>query len=144
LLKSDTCSVHIPEIDTEVGAGILCGRFTTVEGLLMAICEQLERQAPFFVGDSCTDEERRKFVELIERMKKFVKMEEECTLVLDDPSGNSYIQVCVLEIRRFSIRTKEYRFSERPQGTFLAEEIFPGRTLLPGRTPIISLLGKTF
>uniref|UniRef100_A0A915MRE1 Zinc finger ZPR1-type domain-containing protein n=1 Tax=Meloidogyne javanica TaxID=6303 RepID=A0A915MRE1_MELJA len=92
LLKSDTCSVHIPEIDTEVGAGILCGRFTTVEGLLMAICEQLERQAPFFVGDSCTDEERRKFVELIERMKKFVKMEEECTLVLDDPSGNSYIQ----------------------------------------------------
>uniref|UniRef100_A0A914LHU0 Zinc finger ZPR1-type domain-containing protein n=1 Tax=Meloidogyne incognita TaxID=6306 RepID=A0A914LHU0_MELIC len=92
LLKSDTCSVHIPEIDTEVGAGILCGRFTTVEGLLIAICEQLERQAPFFVGDSCTDEERRKFVELIERMKKFVKMEEECTLVLDDPSGNSYIQ----------------------------------------------------
>ncbi|KAL7074211.1 hypothetical protein ACQ4LE_006484 [Meloidogyne hapla] len=92
LLKSDTCSVQIPEIDTEVGAGILCGRFTTVEGLLIAIREQLERQAPFFVGDSSTEEEKSKFKELIERMNKFAKMEEECTIVLDDPSGNSYLQ----------------------------------------------------
>ncbi|KAF7634915.1 hypothetical protein Mgra_00005657 [Meloidogyne graminicola] len=92
LLKSDTCSVHIPEIDTEVGAGILCGRFTTVEGLLIALREQLERQAPFFIGDSSTEEQKKKFFELNDKMDKFVKLEEECTLVLDDPSGNSYIQ----------------------------------------------------
>jgi C4-type Zn-finger protein len=45
------------------------------------------------MGDSSTEDERNKFKELIERMGKFIYLEEECTMILDDSSGNSYIQV---------------------------------------------------
>uniref|UniRef100_A0A183F307 Zpr1 domain-containing protein n=1 Tax=Heligmosomoides polygyrus TaxID=6339 RepID=A0A183F307_HELPZ len=41
VLKSDTCSMQIPELDLEVGPGALCSRFTTVEGILTATREQL-------------------------------------------------------------------------------------------------------
>jgi zinc finger protein len=34
VLKSETCSVAIPELEFEIGGGSLGGRFTTVEGLL--------------------------------------------------------------------------------------------------------------
>merc|ERR1711928_258628 len=33
VLKSETCSLTIPELDFEVGAGTLGGKFTTIEGL---------------------------------------------------------------------------------------------------------------
>lgn len=42
VLKSDTCSMSIPELDLEVGPGALSGRFTTVEGLLVATRDQLK------------------------------------------------------------------------------------------------------
>ena len=34
ILKSETCSLSIPDLDFEVGAGTLGGKFTTLEGLL--------------------------------------------------------------------------------------------------------------
>jgi zinc finger protein len=85
--------MEIPELDIEMGPGVLCGRFTTVEGLLTAIKEQLERQAPFFLGDSALEEHRRKFQERIDRLDASIKLAQPCTLILDDPAGNSYIQV---------------------------------------------------
>ena len=42
VLKSDTCSLSIPELDLDVGYGALGGRFTTVEGLLIATKEQID------------------------------------------------------------------------------------------------------
>lgn len=41
VLKSDTCSLSIPEFDLEVGPGALSSRFTTVEGLLNATKDQI-------------------------------------------------------------------------------------------------------
>lgn len=48
VLKSDNCSVHIPELDCEVGSSALAGRFTTVEGLLEAIKDQLSESGAMF------------------------------------------------------------------------------------------------
>lgn len=39
--QSETCSISIPEIELEVGQGTLGGRFTTVEGILVNIQEQV-------------------------------------------------------------------------------------------------------
>ena len=41
VLKSETCDLKIPELDLEVGPHALGGRFTTVEGLLVAMKDQL-------------------------------------------------------------------------------------------------------
>ncbi len=58
VLKSDSCSLRIPEFEFEVGPGALSGRFTTVEGLLNATREQLVEQGRFFIGDSAQTEEK--------------------------------------------------------------------------------------
>ena len=39
--KSETASVKIPELDFEMVGGTLGGRFTTIEGLLTQVKEQV-------------------------------------------------------------------------------------------------------
>lgn len=51
VLKSDTCHLAIRELEVEVGPTALGGRFTTVEGLLTAMRNQLGEQCGMF-GDS--------------------------------------------------------------------------------------------
>lgn len=41
VLKSETCSLAVPELDLETGMGILGGRFTTVEGVFTAIKDEV-------------------------------------------------------------------------------------------------------
>lgn len=48
VLKSDNCHINIPELDCEVGPSALAGRFTTVEGLLEAIKDQLSVSGAMF------------------------------------------------------------------------------------------------
>ena len=44
ILKSDTASVDIPEAFLNLGEGTLGGRFTTIEGLLVQVKDQLRGQ----------------------------------------------------------------------------------------------------
>uniref|UniRef100_A0AC35TSL7 Zinc finger protein ZPR1 n=1 Tax=Rhabditophanes sp. KR3021 TaxID=114890 RepID=A0AC35TSL7_9BILA len=92
VLKSDTCSLRIEELDLEVGMGALAGRFTTVEGLLQATKDQVMDQAKFFLGDSAVSDEKGKFQELLDKFENILAMQMPCTIILDDIAGNSYIQ----------------------------------------------------
>ncbi|CAD5224775.1 unnamed protein product [Bursaphelenchus okinawaensis] len=92
VLKSDTCGLAIPELDVEIGMGALSGRFTTVEGLLQAIKEQLDEQSSFFFGDSGSDDVKGKFENIFRQMDQIITLQKPATLILDDPAGNSYIQ----------------------------------------------------
>lgn len=92
VLKSDTCSMQIPELDLEVGPGALCSRFTTVEGILTATREQLSSQSSFFMGDSASSGERSQIEKFLDQFDEILSLKKNITLVLDDPAGNSYIQ----------------------------------------------------
>lgn len=59
--QSDTCGLNIPELDCEIGASGLGGRFTTVEGILNAIKDQIVESSAIF-HDSA-DIDRRKNIE---------------------------------------------------------------------------------
>lgn len=48
VLKSETCSLKIRELDVEVGPYALGGRFTTIEGLLKAMRDQLADSSAMF------------------------------------------------------------------------------------------------
>lgn len=48
VLKSETCDLRIPELDCEVGCSALGGRFTTVEGILVAMKNQLAENSAMF------------------------------------------------------------------------------------------------
>lgn len=86
--------MSIPELEIEIGAGALSGRFTTVEGLLTATKNQLKEQASFFFGDSASssDNTKDKFNEIYDAFDEIVALKRPATLILDDPAGNSYIQ----------------------------------------------------
>ncbi|EPB71533.1 ZPR1 zinc finger domain protein [Ancylostoma ceylanicum] len=66
VLKSDTCSMRIPEIDLE--------------------------QSSFFMGDSASNTERSQIEIFLEQFNDILSLKKVVTLVLDDPAGNSYIQ----------------------------------------------------
>lgn len=92
VLKSETCGINIPELEFEMGAGSIGGKFTTLEGLLQNIKEQLVDDNPFVKGDSAESD-------IITKMKQFSKKLDEVLLgkrkvqiIFDDPAGNSYVQ----------------------------------------------------
>lgn len=91
VLKSETCSLKIPELDCEVGPSALCGRFTTVEGILVAMKEQLEGDGIMF-HDSSDDKSKQRLSDFIKKFSKIINLEVPATLILDDPAGNSYVQ----------------------------------------------------
>ncbi|XP_021920026.1 zinc finger protein ZPR1 isoform X2 [Zootermopsis nevadensis] len=91
VLKSETCSLEVPELELSVGPYALGGRFTTVEGLLVAVKEQLTSQATMFI-DSADDETKNRVSKFVAELDVLLEGNKEITLVLDDPAGNSYVQ----------------------------------------------------
>jgi len=92
ILKSETCALKIPEINLELTYGTLGGRFTTIEGLLDQIYDELDTKTPFTKGDSVTAERKEKFSEFLSKLDEVKEMKREFTLILDDPLANSYLQ----------------------------------------------------
>nr|CAD7442778.1 unnamed protein product [Timema bartmani] len=91
VLKSETCSLLIPELDLEVGPAALGGRFSTVEGILTAMRDQIISGGGMF-GDSADTHLKERFQMFFKDMDKVIRGEKHVTLVLDDPAGNSYVQ----------------------------------------------------
>ncbi|KAM6370640.1 zinc finger protein ZPR1 isoform 2-T2 [Pluvialis apricaria] len=91
ILKSETCSVEIPELEFELGMGALGGKFTTLEGLLKDIRDLVERN-PFTLGDSSTPSKTEKLQEFIGKLQEIIEGKTTAHFIMDDPAGNSYLQ----------------------------------------------------
>jgi len=92
LLKSETCSLEIPDLDFEVGGGMLGGKFTTLEGLLSNLKEKLLEDNPLISGDSAVENMQEKMDAFCKKLDKLISAEVPFTVILDDPAGNSYLQ----------------------------------------------------
>ncbi|KAG6900071.1 hypothetical protein C0993_003421 [Termitomyces sp. T159_Od127] len=79
ILKSETAGFSIPEIDLELQHGTLGGRFTTLEGILNQVYEELSEKV-FAQGDASKPDDR------------VMSVERPFTVILDDPLANSYMQ----------------------------------------------------
>ncbi|RLU18222.1 hypothetical protein DMN91_008578 [Ooceraea biroi] len=91
LLKSETCDMEIPELELEVGPAVLGGRFTTVEGIIAAMKEQLSSSTAL-TGDSSDSETVGRMEAFIAQLGEILDGQRKVTLILDDPAGNSYVQ----------------------------------------------------
>jgi len=99
--QSDTAGLEIPEIDLVLQPGTLGGRFTTLEGLLNEIYNELSTKV-FRTGDSATsgvgqagldtNSDERTFESFLQGLKKCMSAEIKFTLIIDDPVSNSYVQ----------------------------------------------------
>ncbi|WFD44200.1 nucleolar zinc-finger protein [Malassezia psittaci] len=92
ILKSDTAGLEIPEIDLHLSPGTLGGRFTTLEGLLQTVYDELYEKV-LMRGDSAQQTDVTKFEGFLGKLKRAISAEA-CpyTVILDDPLANSYIQ----------------------------------------------------
>ncbi|KAH7881797.1 zf-ZPR1-domain-containing protein [Phlebopus sp. FC_14] len=93
ILKSETSGLIIPEIDLALQPGTLGGRFTTLEGILDQVYEELSEKV-FTTGDSTVigHEDRENFQKFLRDLKEIKNAEKPFTLILDDPLANSYVQ----------------------------------------------------
>eukprot|EP01130_Rhizamoeba_saxonica_P009745 TRINITY_DN3976_c0_g1_i1.p1 TRINITY_DN3976_c0_g1~~TRINITY_DN3976_c0_g1_i1.p1 ORF type:complete len:528 (+),score=155.86 TRINITY_DN3976_c0_g1_i1:50-1633(+) len=91
VLKSDSASLSIPDLEFEMTIGSMGGRFTTVEGLLSKIKEDLEKN-PFIAGDSGSHSSKQRFQMFVEALGEYINGASPFTLILDDPMSCSYIQ----------------------------------------------------
>ncbi|XP_017378823.1 zinc finger protein ZPR1 isoform X2 [Cebus imitator] len=91
LLKSETCSVEIPELEFELGMAVLGGKFTTLEGLLKDIRELVTKN-PFTLGDSSSPGQAEKLQEFSQKMDQIIEGNMKAHFIMDDPAGNSYLQ----------------------------------------------------
>eukprot|EP00897_Mesotaenium_endlicherianum_P003028 jgi/Mesen1/2753/ME000017S02122 len=91
VIKSDTASVIVPEVELELAAGTLGGRVTTVEGLLADISESLKRVQGFSMGDSAPTSQRQQWLAFEDQLQQLLRVEKEWTLILDDAVANSFI-----------------------------------------------------
>ncbi|XP_058488323.1 zinc finger protein ZPR1 [Solea solea] len=92
LLKSETCSVLIPELEFELGMAALGGKFTTLEGLLQDIKDLIVSKNPFICGDSHNKEQVNKLQEFGTKLDNIMAGQMAVHFILDDPVGNSYLQ----------------------------------------------------
>lgn len=93
VLKSETCDLKIPELDLEVGPHALGGRFTTIEGLCLAIKDQLNDPTHSHIfGDSEERRTKEQFETFLKKFDEIIEIKFPVTIILDDPCGNSYIQ----------------------------------------------------
>ena len=79
-------------MDVEVGAAALGGRFSTVEGILTAMAEQLADNSQMW-HDSADTEAAKRMESFMDKFRKVLAGDIPVTLILDDPAGNSYVQV---------------------------------------------------
>ncbi|KAG1445731.1 hypothetical protein G6F56_009812 [Rhizopus delemar] len=93
ILKSETCGLSIPDIDLELTPGTLGGRFTTVEGLLRQVYDELKRRASFIEGDSGTNESKERWATFLAKVSDVADGKRlPIKIIIDDPLANSYLQ----------------------------------------------------
>lgn len=94
VLKSETCSLQIPQLELDVGPHALGGRFSTVEGIVTAMRDQLcDSGHSHLFGDSADEASKKKFKEFMEKFEDILNCRLPVTIVLRDPAGNSFVQV---------------------------------------------------
>eukprot|EP00267_Zea_mays_P036889 XP_008673863.1 zinc finger protein ZPR1 homolog [Zea mays] len=64
---------------------------TTVEGLIVKICEALERIHGFQLGDSTLEWKKKKWDDFKERLSKLLSLQEAWTLIIDDGLAASFV-----------------------------------------------------
>ncbi|ODV86542.1 hypothetical protein CANARDRAFT_27736 [[Candida] arabinofermentans NRRL YB-2248] len=92
ILKSETCGLVVPELNLDLTPGTLGGRFTTLEGLLVQVREELYSRVFTASSDSMTPEVKARWEGFFEKLDLAIDGKVKFTIVMEDPLAASYIQ----------------------------------------------------
>ena len=121
ILKAENCALSCPELGLNVEPGTLGGRFTTVEGLLTQVRDDLRTQIfdaegeGYERGDSLAAEEKLKWDEFFGNMTKALEGKLEFTCVLEDPLAASYVQSYTAPDPDEQMTVEEYERTEEEE-----------------------------
>lgn len=94
ILKAESCAMSCPELELSVAPGTMGGRFTTVEGILTQVRDDLRKQI-FDVGDggdSMDTASKEKWNTFLDRLSSAIKGDVKFSIILQDPLASSYVQ----------------------------------------------------
>jgi zinc finger protein len=95
ILKAESCAMSCPELNLSVEPGTLGGRFTTVEGILSQVRDDLKSSifdAGATSGDSMESASKSKWTEFFAKLDSAINGEVKFTIILEDPLASSYVQ----------------------------------------------------
>ncbi|VEU22634.1 DEKNAAC103364 [Brettanomyces naardenensis] len=122
ILKSETCSLEVPELGLDVNAGTLGGRFTTIEGLLREVKDGLYSKVFTETSDSMDNDTKLKWKEFFDKMDRALAGKLQFTIMMEDPLAGSYIQNVYAPDPDPNMASEEYeRTSEQEQDLGLAD-----------------------
>ncbi|OXB62388.1 hypothetical protein ASZ78_009454 [Callipepla squamata] len=90
IVKTDCATVRIPELDFEIPAFSQKGVLTTIEGIIDRAVVGLEQDQP--VRRATDEEVANKIDEFISKLKQLKEVHSPFTFIIDDPSGNSFVE----------------------------------------------------
>ena len=118
LLKAESCCLKIPDCELEVQPGTMGGRFTTVEGLLSQVRNDL-RNSIFDIdddvsagGDSMPSAQKAAWDAFFAKLDQALAAEISYTIELEDPLASSYVQSYTAPDPDPQIRVEEYERTE--------------------------------
>ncbi|KAF2002875.1 zinc finger protein zpr1 [Amniculicola lignicola CBS 123094] len=94
ILKAESCAMSCPELNLSVESGTLGGRFTTIEGILTQVRDDL-RSSIFDTGDSGDSMDtttKDKWETFFGQLTAAINGDVKFTIVLEDPLASSYVQ----------------------------------------------------
>ena len=129
LLKAESCFLKVPDCQLEVQPGTMGGRFTTVEGLLTQVRDDLRGSIFEDVddpsaggGDSMPTAKKAAWDTFFAKLDKAINGEIAFTIELEDPLAGSYVQSYAAPEPDPQIRTEDYqRTAEEEEELGLAD-----------------------
>jgi zinc finger protein len=120
ILKSESCALECPELNLSVNPGTLGGRFTTVEGLLTQVRDDLHQQIfdtgdSSEGGDSLENEAKGRWKAFFEGVDEAIKGERKFTVILKDPLASSYVQNLMAPEKDPQIEEEEYERTQEEE-----------------------------
>ncbi|KAK9478193.1 ZPR1 zinc-finger domain-containing protein [Lipomyces japonicus] len=92
ILKSETAALRVPELNLDLSAGTLGGRFTTLEGLLREVYEQLDSRVFNESADSMEPERVERWRKFLQGLQDAIDGKIKFTVIIEDPLAASYLQ----------------------------------------------------
>ncbi|KAH8727477.1 zinc finger protein-like protein zpr1 [Phaeosphaeriaceae sp. PMI808] len=94
ILKAESCAMSCPELQLNVEPGTLGGRFTTVEGILTQVRDDLKSSIfdAGVGGDSMESGSRKKWTAFFDKLDSAINGAVKFTIILEDPLASSYVQ----------------------------------------------------
>ena len=114
LLKAESCCLKIPACELEVQPGSMGGRFTTVEGLLTQVRNDLHSSifeatdAGTGGGDSMPPAQKAAWDAFFEKLDQAIRADIAYTIELADPLASSYVQSYTAPAPDPQIRKEDY------------------------------------